>query len=204
VGIAGSVAVGKSTLSASLAATLRPLDVAVVATDGFLRPNEELAAEGLLLQKGFPATYDLDLLVAFLTDLRAGRSGRVPVYSHDTFDRVPGAAVELGDPDVVVVEGVTVLQPEVAAHLDLRVYLDAEEPLVRSWFVERFLGLVAAAEQDEGSFYRRFVGLDPSARRQVADSVWTGINLVNLTEHILPTRAAADVVLVKTTGHAFS
>jgi type I pantothenate kinase len=154
--------------------------------------------------KGVPATFDVVELVGFLRDLRVGRPGRVPVYSHATFDRVPGEVTVVDGVDVVVVEGVNALQPEVADHLDLRVYVHAEEPHVRAWFVARFLGLVAGAEADPSSFYRRFVDLDDAARREVAESVWVGINLVNLTEHILPTRAAADVVVEKDAAHGAS
>jgi type I pantothenate kinase len=204
VGIAGAVAVGKSTLAAALERALAPLPVAVVATDGFLRPNDDLAAAGLLHQKGFPATYDDDAMRRFVTDLRAGRAGEVPVYSHDTYDRVPGEVRVVDGAAVVVIEGVNALQPALAEHLDLRVYVHAEEPVVRSWYVERFLELIAGAESDDASFYRRFVDLDADGRRAMAVAVWEGVNLVNLTEHIAATRAAADVVLTKVEGHAFA
>jgi type I pantothenate kinase len=175
-----------------------------VPTDGFLRPNAELAAAGLLMEKGFPATYDDAAIETFLTDLRAGRPGAVPVYSHETYDRVPGEVRLVDGVDVVVVEGVNALQPSVASHLDLRVFVDADEPLVRSWYVERFLELIAAAEADDASFYRRFVALDAEGRRGMAVAVWEGVNLRNLVEHIAPTRSAADVVLTKGEGHRFS
>lgn len=204
VGIAGAVAVGKSTLAAALQRDLAPLVVAVVPTDGFLRPNDELASAGLLMEKGFPATYDGPAIETFLTELRAGRAGAVPVYSHETYDRVPGEVRLVEGADVVIVEGVNALQPAVAAHLDLRVYVDADEALVRSWYVARFLELTAAAETDASSFYRRFVELDDEGRRQVAEAVWQGVNLRNLVEHIEPTRTAADVVLTKGEGHRFS
>ncbi|HVF32509.1 MAG TPA: hypothetical protein VM933_05690 [Acidimicrobiales bacterium] len=206
VGVAGAVAVGKSTFAKALAAALDPVAVEVVATDGFLRPNAELAAEGLLAQKGFPASYDVAALTGFLDDLRAGRLAEAPVYSHVTYDRVPGEArrVDAATVEVLVLEGVNALQPAVAERLDLRVYVDADEPLVRSWYVQRFLEMIEAAEADEASFYRGFVALDPEARRSLADSVWEGVNLVNLTEHILPTREHADLVLAKVVGHRFS
>ena len=204
VGVAGAVAVGKSTFADALAATLAPLAVEVVATDGFLLPNDELATVGLLHQKGFPASYDEGAIGAFLSALREGRRGEVPVYSHVTYDRVPGEARVVEPVDVVVLEGVNALQPAVAAALDLRVYLHAEEPVVRRWYVERFLELTAAAEHDEASFYRRFVDLDDAGRRSMAEAVWEGVNLVNLTEHILATRDAADVVLTKVEDHRFS
>ena len=204
VGVAGAVAVGKSTFSRALHDALAPKAVAVVATDGFLLPNDELAAAGLLSRKGFPATYDGPAMAAFLTDVRSGRAGAVPVYDHATYDRVPGAVQRIDGSavDVVVLEGVNALQPTVAAHLDLRVYLHADEPLVRAWYVERFLELIVAAETDESSFYRGFVGLDDAGRRQLAEQVWTGVNLVDLTDHILATRDHADVVVEKSAGHA--
>jgi type I pantothenate kinase len=203
VAIGGAVAVGKSTLAAALADALAPLRVEIVATDGFLLPNDELGRIGLLMQKGFPATYDVEALAQFLVDLRATGRAEAPVYSHATYDRVPGEVRVVRDADVVVVEGVNALQPDVAANVDLAVYLDADEPLVRGWYVERFLEQIAAAEDDETSFYRRFVGLDDAGRRSMAETVWEAVNLVNLTDHIAPTRANAHVVLVKGEGHRF-
>jgi type I pantothenate kinase len=203
VAIGGAVAVGKSTLAAALAGELAPLRVEIVATDGFLLPNDELGRLGLLMQKGFPATYDVAALARFLTDLRATGRGEAPVYSHATYDRVPGEVRVVEDADVVIVEGVNALQPDIAAHVDLAVYLDADEPLVRTWYVERFLEQIALAEADESSFYRRFVGLDGAGRRSMAESVWEAVNLVNLTDHIEPTRTNAHVVLLKGEGHRF-
>lgn len=204
VGVGGAVAVGKSTLAAALADALRPQEVAVVATDGFLRPNEELAAEGTLMQKGFPATYDRGAIERFLDGLAAGRPGRVPVYSHATYDVVPGGVRVVEGATVVILEGVNALQPESAARLDLRVYVDADEPAVRAWYVERFLGLVEAAEGDPSSFYRRFLELDDDGRRAMAVAVWEGVNLVNLTDHILPTRDVADVIVRKDADHVMT
>ena len=197
------MAVGKSTLAAALAESLRPARVEVVATDGFLLPNAELAARGLLAQKGFPASYDDDAIDAFVEDLRAGRPASVPVYSHANYDRVPGEVTTVAGADVVIVEGVNALQPSLAAALDLAVYLDADEALVRSWYVARFLEQIVVAEDDETSFYRGFVGLDEAGRRSLAEQVWEGVNLVNLVEHIEPTRANAHVVVVKGEGHRF-
>ena len=194
---------GKSTLAASLADGLAPLRVAVVATDGFLLPNAELSARGLLAQKGFPASYDTEAIASFVTDLRAGRPASVPVYSHATYDRVPGESTAVADVDVVIVEGVNALQPELAAAVDLAIYLHAEEPLVRTWYVARFLEQIEAAETDESSFYRGFTAMDEAGRRALAEQVWEGVNLVNLVEHIDPTRANADVVLVKGEEHRF-
>lgn len=176
----------------------------VVATDGFLLPNEELSRLGLQSQKGFPASYDAAAMNAFVADLRAGRAASVPVYSHATYDRVPGEVRVVHGADVVIVEGVNALQPPFAAVADLAIYLDAPEPLVRSWYVERFLDQITVAESDETSFYRGFTGLDEPGRRAMATSVWEGVNLVNLVEHISPTRAHAHLVLTKAEGHALT
>ncbi len=204
VGISGSVAVGKSTLAAALVDALTPRSVAVVATDGFLRTNADLAERGLLMQKGFPASYDEELLQSFLADLRAGREATIPEYSHTTYDRVEAGGRRVSAAhDVVVLEGVNVLQPSIAPLLDLRIYLDADEPAIRQWYVDRFLEQVELARADEASFYRRFAELPPEQQRQIAEGTWVGINLVNLVDHIAATRAAADVVLTKAADHSF-
>ena len=139
----------------------------------------------------------------FVDDLRAGRPASVPVYSHATYDRLPGEERVVADEDVVIVEGVNALQPELATGADLAIYLDADEPLVRSWYVRRFVEQVVAAETDETSFYRGFTPLDDEGRRTMAESVWEAVNLLNLVDHIEPTRARADLVLVKGEGHRF-
>ncbi len=204
VGIAGAVAVGKSTLAAALAGRLAPASVEVVATDGFLRPNDELAERGLLMQKGFPASYDEVLMQRFIADLRAGRPASLPEYSHATYDRLPGCTrVIPAGTDVVIIEGVNALQPAIAPLLDLRIFLDAEEPTIRRWYIDRFLEQVDLAVEDEASFYRRLVAMPADQRRQVAEGTWVGINLVNLVEHITATRASADLVLTKSADHSF-
>ena len=155
------------------------------------------------MQKGYPDTYDHDAITAFVADVRVRGVATLPVYSHATYDRVPEEVrtIEASTLDVVVIEGVNALQPPLVSALDLAVYLDAEEPLVRSWYVERFLDQIAEAETDESSFYRRFASLDDAARRALAEQVWEGVNLGNLVEHIGPSRHAAHVVLVKGEGH---
>lgn len=204
IGISGSVAVGKSTLAAALVDALAPRTIAVVATDGFLRTNTDLAERGLVMQKGFPASYDEALLQAFLGDLRAGRDAEVPEYSHTTYDRIEGAGrLVSAANDVVIVEGVNVLQPSIAPRLDLRIYLDAEESAIRQWYVDRFLEQIDLARSDEASFYLRFADLPPEQQRQIAEGTWVGINLVNLVDHIAATRAAADIVLTKAADHSF-
>lgn len=207
VGIAGPVAVGKSTLAAALRAALShapALLTTVVATDGFLYPNDVLAPQGLLAHKGFPATYDLDTLRAFQADVRGKRTARAPRYSHATYDRVPGEYDLVEGGDVVIIEGVNALQTEVAAGLDLAIYLDAPETLVREWYVTRFLEQIVAAETDTGSFYRRFCALARDEREATAGFVWDTVNGVNLREHIEPTRQNAHVVVHKAAGHAIT
>jgi type I pantothenate kinase len=203
VGIAGSVAVGKSRVAAELVAVLaRSRTVDLVTTDGFLFPNDELAALGLEARKGFPESYDGPRLERFLRDVRSGAAEvAAPVYSHVAYDVLPDEVHVVRRPDVLVVEGVNVLQEGPAALLDLRVYVDAEEAHILRWYTERFLLLRAAAVEDETSFFRRFTGGEDPDAEVLAGMIWRGINGVNLSEHILPTRDQADVVLVKGADH---
>jgi type I pantothenate kinase len=198
VGVGGSVCVGKTTTSEELRRLLHPVSTEIVTTDGFLRPNAELARRGMTHEKGFPDSYDVDALRAFLVSVRAGSSGaRVSVYSHETYDIVPGATRELADAAVVIVEGVNALR--FRELLDLGVYVDAPEPAIERWYAERLVRVFAAAPP--GSFYAD-LGLDETEQRRFAAQVWSGINHVNLVEHILPTRAAADIVVEKGADHA--
>ncbi len=203
-GVAGGVAAGKSTTADALRRHLEAggCTVQLLATDAFLWPNDELERRGLTMRKGFPESYDVEHLVAALRDLRAGRAVEVPVYSHRTYDRLPGEAQRL-DPatDVVVVEGVNVLQPEVAAELSASVYVDADEGDARTWFLRRFMALCDAARDDPSSFYAPLGALGEEVRRTVADAAWEGVNAVNLREHIAPTRARATWVLRKGPDH---
>lgn len=203
IGVAGSVAVGKTTFARQLAERLAPgATVTVLATDCFLLPNDELARLGLGMQKGFPASYDGAAIERFLDGLDSGGGADVPVYSHAIYDRVAGAVETVPAADIVIIEGVNALQPPLVERLDLAVYLDADEADIERWFVDRFLALCAAAESDESSFYRGFVGLSPDQRVEMARSVWAAVNLVNLREHISPTRAAAHLVLRKAADHS--
>ena len=200
VALAGAVAVGKSTIAAALAERLeaRGDTVAVVATDGFLHRNAVLEERGLLDRKGCPETYDLDRLEAVVDDARAGRSPlEVPVYSHERYD-VLEAPVHLERPDVLIVEGVVALQRAIG---DLAVYIHAEVDDIRRWYVARFQDLVLAAADDPTSFYRGWVDLEPEAVAELARSVYDGVNLPNLVDHIAPTRDRADVVLHKGPDH---
>jgi type I pantothenate kinase len=203
VGIAGGVAAGKSTLAADLAAALERAGRAVelVSTDGFLLPNSVLAGRGLVARKGFPETYDVDGLRALVAAVRTGQPNlTVPVYSHVTYDIVPGEVRVLARADVVIVEGVNALSA-LAGSLDLAVYVHADEADLESWYVRRFLELVLAAHDDPASFYRMFAGMTEAEADAMARRVWRDVNLVNLREHIGPSRAHADCVVMKGADH---
>ena len=217
IGIAGSVAVGKSTTARVLRALLRRWPntpkVELIATDGFLLPNAVLANEGLMERKGFPESYDLPALLAFLGDVKAGKpSVSAPVYSHLAYDIVPGETVAIARPDILIVEGLNVLQtprpprdgravPFVSDFFDFSIYLDADEEVVRQWYVARFRRLRETAFQDPRSYFHRFATLDDAEAEEVADEVWRTINLVNLRDNILPTRPRADLILSKDADH---
>ena len=198
VGIAGGVGVGKTTMAAGLADGLRARgrSVAVVATDNFLFPNDELGRRGLLMQKGFPDTYDVAALQHAIEELRARHIAVVPVYSHQVYDRVD-EVTSIPPSDVLIVEGVNVLQPDVAAVLDLALYIDVDEAHAKTWFFRRFEELCRTGE----GFYASFAAMTSDERSAIADSAWSGINLVNLVEHIEPTRARAHVVVTKDADH---
>ncbi len=198
--VAGPVAVGKSTIAGSLADHLRSAGarVAVLSTDGFLYPNAVLEARGLVAIKGHPETYDLDRIAEVLDLARQGRSPlAVPVYAHDRYDVLPDPE-RIERPDVLVLEGVVALQRPFA---DLGVYVDAEEEDIVAWYSARFLELVREAADDPWSFYRPWVDLDDPAVIDLARAVWDSVNHPNLVHHIAPTRAAADVVVLKGTDH---
>ncbi len=198
VGIGGGVAVGKSTAAAAVSELFAPGRVEVVATDGFLRPNAELLAEGLLHRKGFPESYDAPAVEAFL-DAVHRRDPRitVPVYSHVTYD-VTDERKPIETPDVLVLEGVNALR--FADRLDVAVYLNASEAAMEDWYVTRFLRLCEAPPP--GSFYAQFADRDLDGCRSLAGDVWRGVNLPNLREHIRPTLAVADIVVEKRADHS--
>jgi type I pantothenate kinase len=216
IGIGGSVAVGKSTtariLQALLARWPNMPKVDLVTTDGFLLPNAVLEAEGLMQRKGFPESYDLPALLAFMSDIKAGK-GRVsaPVYSHLTYDVVPGGEIVVDRPDILILEGLNVLQagtaragkamPFVSDFFDFSVYMDAEEDLIHDWYVHRFLHLRETAFRDPESYFQRYAELPVSDAQQMAESLWDRINLPNLRDNILPTRGRASLILKKGTDH---
>ena len=212
LGIAGSVAVGKSTTARLLQALLSrwPSTPAVdlVTTDGFLHPNAELERRGILARKGFPESYDVRRLLRFLADLKAGSAEvHAPVYSHVLYDIVPGEVQSVRRPDLVIVEGLNILSTSVAAEVvvsdffDFTVYVDADERDIEDWYVERFLHLCATVFRDPASYFNRFADLDRDDAVATARRLWSSINAVNLHENVLPTRQRADVILEKGPDH---
>lgn len=201
VGIAGGVAAGKSTLAGAIADGLKAHGLAtqIVATDGFLKPNAALEAAGLGMKKGFPETYDTDALHAFLDALADGRPAATPVYSHVTYDILPGETRAVDAMGVVIVEGINVLQtPQARSRFGLRLYVDADPAHAKAWYLARLHGIIKA---DPESFFAR---LDPVQRDNMFEMAWTHLNLVNLHEHIAPTMAFADVVVRKGADHSLS
>jgi type I pantothenate kinase len=217
IGIAGSVAVGKSTTARVLQALLarwspRP-KVDLVTTDGFLFSNAVLERQGLMQKKGFPESYDLPTLLAFLSDIKAGRRRvRAPVYSHMTYDIIPNEWVEVDRPDILILEGINVLQtgrlprdgkavPVVSDFFDFSVYMDAEEAVLRNWYVRRFLTLRDTAFHDRRSYFHRYALLSDEEATATALAIWERTNRANLEDNILPTRPRATLILKKGTEH---
>lgn len=218
IGLAGSVAVGKSTtgrvLQALLARWPSHPSVELVPTDGFLFPNAVLEERELMTRKGFPESYDLMRLLNFLAEVKSGRERiEAPVYSHLVYDVLPDQAIVIERPDIVIVEGLNVLQPAklpkdgtaipfVSDFFDFSIYIDAADELIESWYVERFLRLRQTAFRDPASYFHRYATLSEEEARATALSLWHSINLVNLRDNILPTRQRADLILRKGVDHA--
>lgn len=213
IGIAGSVAVGKSTTSRILQALLARWPdhpkVDLVTTDGFLYPNAELEARGIMQRKGFPESYDVRRLVQFVADVKSGRDEvRAPVYSHHVYDIVPGEAQVIRRPDIMILEGLNVLQTPPGARVfvsdffDFSLYLDAPEPLIERWYLERFGRLRDTAFRDPQSFFHRYaVGMSQEEAAAFGEEIWRRINGTNLRENIEPTRDRAHLVLEKGADH---
>jgi len=215
IGVAGSVAVGKSTVARLLRELLSRWDdtprVELVTTDGFLYPNAELERRGLTDRKGFPESYDRRHLLRFVSQVKSGAEEvRAPFYSHTSYDIMPDAEVVVRRPDILIVEGLNVLQPPAPGRLalsdlfDFTIYVDARTSDIESWFVERFLALQKSAFTQEGSFFHRFADMDEPAARAFASDVWRSVNEPNLVENVLPTRSRATLVLRKAADHAVS
>lgn len=211
IGIAGSVAVGKSTSARVLRALLAQWPahphVDLVTTDGFLLPNAELTRRGLMNRKGFPESYDRRALVRFVADVKAGKDEvSAPVYSHLVYDIVPGAVEVVRRPDILIIEGLNVLQPgarlAVSDLFDFSIYVDAHIDDIRRWYVERFLKLRHTAFADPNSYFHRYASLSDAEAVDRATEIWTEINEPNLVNNILPTRARAGLVLQKNPDHS--
>lgn len=212
IGVAGSVAVGKSTTARVLQALLarwphHPV-VELVTTDGFLHPNAELEERGLMEHKGFPESYDRGLLLDFVSRAKAGEDElRVPVYSHVLYDIVPEETRVFRRPDILILEGLNVLQAGdegafVSDYFDFSIFVDADLADIRDWYVRRFLTLKETAFREPDAFFRRYSGLADEEAREVALGIWSRINEVNLTENILPTRERASLILEKAADHS--
>jgi len=227
VAVAGSVAVGKSTTARLLAHLLARFPdtprVDLVTTDGFLLPNAVLEARGLTARKGFPESYDQKALLEFVTAVKSGAPRvEAPVYSHTVYDIVPGRKLVIEQPDVVVLEGLNVLQPAprvrhapgdertvasalaVSDFIDFSIYVDADPEDIRRWYLDRFLTLKHTAFKDPNSYFRRYQAIPDDIALAAANEVWESVNLVNLRENIAPTRGRATLVLHKDADHHMS
>jgi len=218
IGVAGSVAVGKSTTARVLQQVLAHWpehpNVALVTTDGFLLPNAELERRGLLQRKGFPESYDRKALLRFVVDIKSGKDEvEAPTYSHLTYDVVPDEKVVIKRPDVVIIEGLNVLQPArtrddgrtglaVSDFFDFSVYVDAATSDIRTWYTERFLRLRETAFRDPQSYFRKYAALSHDEAVAEAERIWDTINGPNLVQNVLPTRSRATLVLRKDADHS--
>lgn len=217
IGIAGSVAVGKSTtariLKELLARWPSSPKVDLITTDGFLKPNAQLKKEGLMERKGFPESYDVAEVLRFLSSIKAGEGKvKAPVYSHFKYDVMPEQSVTVDRPDILIFEGINVLQsrdmpregenvPLVSDYFDFSIYIDADEADIENWYVTRFMGLRDTAFRDPASFFHHYSKSSEEEALSEARRLWETINRVNLRENILPTRPRADLILKKGKDH---
>ena len=212
IGVAGSVAVGKSTFARILQALLARWPehpkVDLVTTDGFLFPNAVLEERGIMNRKGFPESYDTKSLLQFLRELKSGRPEVLaPVYSHVVYDIVEGQEVAVRQPDILILEGLNVLQVGVDSnefvsdYFDFSIYIDAEESVIRDWYIERFHALRRTVFQDPQSFFRHFAELTDDEATEVARGIWAEINGRNLSDNIAPTKSRASLVINKGANH---
>ena len=211
IGVSGSVAVGKSTtsrlLQILLSRTFENAKVELVTTDGFLYPNAILQERQLLNRKGFPESYNMELLLDFLDHLKNGQGYQVPVYSHEIYDIVPDITQRVQAADFVIVEGINVFQTPHNSRLyitdffDFSIYVDAAVEVIESWYLDRFLKLLSFAQDDPNNYYYRFTQQPINEVKDFAHQVWTSINLTNLQNYIEPTRNRAEVILHKSKNH---
>lgn len=216
IGVAGSVAAGKSTFSRIFKSLLEQhfseFNTELVTTDGFLYSNQFLEEHNLMDKKGFPESYDTKALFDFLSQIKEGKKEILaPVYSHLLYDVVPSESLVVKSPDIVILEGINVLQspqkkekktpPIISDFFDFSIYIDADEKSLRHWYVERFLSLRSSAFKEKGAFFNRFSSIDDDEAKKVANSIWEKINLKNLHENILPTKYRADLILKKDINH---
>lgn len=214
IGIAGSVAVGKSTISRVLQALLsrwpQHPTVDLVTTDGFLFPNSVLEERGLLKRKGFPESYDRAALLDFVARAKSGETPlEVPVYSHVRYDIVPGRSRVIDQPDILILEGLNVLQAGhrgtvVSDYFDFSIFVDADPEDIKRWYIERFLALKGTAFTHPDAYFRRYADISEEEAVEVANGIWEQINEVNLYRNILPTRERASLILVKAADHSVS
>ncbi len=217
IGVAGSVAVGKSTTARVLRALLARWPdhprVDLITTDGFLLPNEELSRSGLMSRKGFPESFDTARLLNFLAGVKSGHERvEAPVYSHFHYDILPGQKTVIERPDILIVEGLNVLQPArlpkggegipfVSDFFDFSIYIDADPAIIERWYVTRFMRLRATAFRDKAAYFHRYAHLTTEEAQERALQIWREINLRNLEENILPTRQRANLILRKSADH---
>ena len=214
ISIAGSVAVGKSTSARILQSLLsnwpNTRQVDLITTDGFLYPLEKLKKDNLLQKKGFPVSYDTAKLIQFLADVKSGKSGvTAPIYSHLTYDIIPNRFDIVNRPDILILEGLNVLQTGsrktgqvfVSDFVDFSIYVDADESLLKEWYIRRFLKLRQSAFTDPNSYFKHYAQLSEQESIQTATDIWNNINGLNLRENILPTRERANLILTKGADH---
>lgn len=215
IGIAGSVAVGKSTSARILQSLLshwpNERKVDLITTDGFLHPLQKLKQDNLLHKKGFPVSYDTAKLIRFLAEIKSGKEKvQAPIYSHLTYDIVPHEFTEIKQPDILILEGLNVLQTAgnnsnqtfVSDFVDFSIYVDAQEVLLKEWYIKRFLKFRQSAFNDPNSYFKHYAKLSEQEATAIAASIWENINGLNLRENILPTRERADLILTKGADHA--
>ncbi|MGM0279643.1 type I pantothenate kinase [Enterococcus sp. AZ081] len=212
IGIAGSVAVGKSTtarlLQRILARTFKRRNVQLITTDGFLYPNKVLEEQGIMDRKGFPESYDMEKLINFLNEVKSGKDEiKAPVYSHSVYDVIEGEYELIQQPDILIVEGINTLQLPanqqiyVSDFFDFSIFVDADPALIEKWYLERFGALLDTAFLDPNNYYYQYAIGKREDAFAMARNVWKTVNLPNLEEYILPTRGRADIILHKTENH---